>query len=118
MDASFCSVRGLPSIVNTFPSCCVVGSLVAQNVKGCELIAPALRAQSPFFLFYDAEPQTSCAAQEHVTNCRTSAQHAVASILAPDTVGDYDYLPFFYSRVFNLSWQARAYRLCGHAGMC
>ena len=48
-----------------------------------------------------------CDAQEHVTNCRTSAQHAVASILAPDTVGEYDYLPFFYSRVFNLSWQAR-----------
>ncbi len=45
--------------------------------------------------------------QEHVTNCRTSAQHAVASLLAPDTVDEYDYLPFFYSRVFNLSWQAR-----------
>ena len=45
--------------------------------------------------------------QEHVTNCRTSAQHAVASLLAPDTVEEYDYLPFFYSRVFNLSWQAR-----------
>ncbi|KAK9833441.1 hypothetical protein WJX81_005619 [Elliptochloris bilobata] len=43
--------------------------------------------------------------QEHVTNCRTSAQHAVASILAPDSVDEYDYLPFFYSRVFNLSWQ-------------
>ena len=45
--------------------------------------------------------------QEHVTNCRTSAQHAVASLLAPDTMDEYDYLPFFYSRVFNLSWQAR-----------
>ena len=42
--------------------------------------------------------------QEHVTNCRLSAAHAVKDAvgLAP---GDYDYLPFFYSRVFNLSWQ-------------
>ena len=45
--------------------------------------------------------------QEHVQNCRTSAQHAVASMLDPST-GDYDYLPYFYSRIFNLSWQARA----------
>ena len=52
-----------------------------------------------------------------MTNCRTSAQHAVASILAPDTVGDYDYLPFFYSRVFNLSWQARDHGRCGYAGV-
>ena len=41
-------------------------------------------------------------------NCRTSAQHAVASLLAPDSVDDYNYLPYFYSRVFNLAWQVRA----------
>ena len=39
-------------------------------------------------------------------NCRTSAQHAVASLMDPST-GDYDYLPYFYSRIFNLSWQVR-----------
>ena len=44
--------------------------------------------------------------QEHVQNCRASAQHAVASIMDPST-GDYDYLPYFYSRIFNLSWQVR-----------
>lgn len=43
--------------------------------------------------------------QEHVTNCRLSAFHAVDAITKPDTTGDYDYLPYFYSRIFNLSWQ-------------
>ena len=43
--------------------------------------------------------------QEHVTNCRLSAIHAVASIMAPEETGEYDYTPFFYSRFFSLSWQ-------------
>lgn len=43
--------------------------------------------------------------QEHVTNSRLSGAHAIADILAPETVSDYDYLPFFYSRIFSLSWQ-------------
>ncbi|PSC73208.1 monodehydroascorbate reductase [Micractinium conductrix] len=42
--------------------------------------------------------------QEHVTCCRQTAAHAVAEILAPGGPV-FDYLPFFYSRVFNLSWQ-------------
>jgi hypothetical protein len=46
--------------------------------------------------------------QEHVTNARSSAIHAIASILDPATP-PYDYLPFFYSRVYNLSWQVRAH---------
>jgi monodehydroascorbate reductase (NADH) len=29
----------------------------------------------------------------------------VSAIMAPDETGDLDYLPFFYSRVFALSWQ-------------
>ena len=45
--------------------------------------------------------------QEHVQNCRSSAQCAVASLLDPSTPA-YNYLPYFYSRVFNLSWQVRA----------
>eukprot|EP00891_Asterochloris_glomerata_P001822 jgi/Astpho2/1822/Aster-00354 len=41
--------------------------------------------------------------QEHVANARGSAQHAVRAIFgSKDT---YDYLPFFYSREFTLSWQ-------------
>jgi len=43
--------------------------------------------------------------QEHVANARASAKQAVNAILSPDSTSDYDYLPFFYSRVFNLSWQ-------------
>ena len=42
--------------------------------------------------------------QEHVANCRQSAKHAVAAIMDPKTP-DYDYLPFFYSRIFDLGWQ-------------
>lgn len=42
---------------------------------------------------------------EHVDSARKSARHAVAAIIEPDKVGEFDYLPFFYSRVFTLSWQ-------------
>ncbi|KAL5213109.1 hypothetical protein ABZP36_023956 [Zizania latifolia] len=43
---------------------------------------------------------------EHVDCARRTARHAVAAILdATGSVGDIDYLPFFYSRLFSLSWQ-------------
>lgn len=42
---------------------------------------------------------------EHVDSARKSARHAVAAIMEPEKTGDFDYLPFFYSRVFALSWQ-------------
>lgn len=42
--------------------------------------------------------------QEHVVHCRMSAAHAMSSAMG-ERVGEYEYLPFFYSRVFNLSWQ-------------
>ncbi|KAH7415863.1 hypothetical protein KP509_14G063500 [Ceratopteris richardii] len=42
---------------------------------------------------------------EHVDHARKSAAHAVEAIMSPEKVQDYDYLPFFYSRVFTLSWQ-------------
>eukprot|EP01025_Chloroclados_australasicus_P024076 TRINITY_DN2423_c0_g1_i3.p2 TRINITY_DN2423_c0_g1~~TRINITY_DN2423_c0_g1_i3.p2 ORF type:complete len:462 (-),score=75.19 TRINITY_DN2423_c0_g1_i3:121-1506(-) len=45
------------------------------------------------------------ARQEHVTHCRQSAIHAVNAMLSPDETQDYDYLPYFYSRVFDLSWK-------------
>jgi len=41
---------------------------------------------------------------EHVDHARKSAAHAVQAILN-NKVMDYDYLPYFYSRVFTLSWQ-------------
>uniref|UniRef100_A0A0E0K471 monodehydroascorbate reductase (NADH) n=1 Tax=Oryza punctata TaxID=4537 RepID=A0A0E0K471_ORYPU len=43
---------------------------------------------------------------EHVDCARRTARHAVSAMLdAIGSVGDIDYLPFFYSRVFSLSWQ-------------
>lgn len=42
---------------------------------------------------------------EHVDSARQSARHAVASIMEPVKTGEFDYLPFFYSRVFTMSWQ-------------
>lgn len=42
---------------------------------------------------------------EHVDHARKSAAHAVQAIMSPEKVHEYDYLPYFYSRVFTLSWQ-------------
>lgn len=42
---------------------------------------------------------------EHVDSARKTARHVVSAITAPDATDDFDYLPFFYSRVFTLSWQ-------------
>lgn len=42
---------------------------------------------------------------EHVDSARKTARHAVAAIMEPAKTHDFDYLPFFYSRVFGLSWQ-------------
>lgn len=45
---------------------------------------------------------------EHVDHARKSAEQAVKAIKATEegkSIGEYDYLPFFYSRSFDLSWQ-------------
>ncbi|XP_020571448.1 monodehydroascorbate reductase-like [Phalaenopsis equestris] len=45
---------------------------------------------------------------EHVDHSRKSAQQAVKAIKAIEagrSVEEYDYLPYFYSRAFDLSWQ-------------
>ncbi|KAK9122741.1 hypothetical protein Sjap_012343 [Stephania japonica] len=45
---------------------------------------------------------------EHVDHARKSAEHAVKAIFASGegkTIDEYDYLPYFYSRSFDLSWQ-------------
>lgn len=41
---------------------------------------------------------------EHVQNCREMAAHVVNAAVNGDDSA-YDYLPYFYSRVFQLSWQ-------------
>ncbi|CAD7705019.1 unnamed protein product [Ostreobium quekettii] len=43
--------------------------------------------------------------QEHVTNARLTAIHAVSAIMDPENTVDYDYVPYYYSRFFSLSWQ-------------
>eukprot|EP01023_Acetabularia_acetabulum_P051078 TRINITY_DN560_c0_g1_i2.p1 TRINITY_DN560_c0_g1~~TRINITY_DN560_c0_g1_i2.p1 ORF type:complete len:474 (-),score=131.98 TRINITY_DN560_c0_g1_i2:289-1710(-) len=43
--------------------------------------------------------------QEHVQNCRETAYQAVNAILSPADTKPYDYLPYFYSRVYDLSWK-------------
>ncbi|KAJ6790497.1 monodehydroascorbate reductase-like [Iris pallida] len=45
---------------------------------------------------------------EHVDHARKSAEQAVKAIKANEEgkqIEEYDYLPYFYSRAFNLSWQ-------------
>lgn len=42
---------------------------------------------------------------EHVDSARKTARHAVIAIKDLEKTDDFDYLPFFYSRVFGLSWQ-------------
>lgn len=42
---------------------------------------------------------------EHVDAARKSAKHAVSAIMEPKNTSEFDYVPFFYSRVFSLSWQ-------------
>eukprot|EP01023_Acetabularia_acetabulum_P012221 TRINITY_DN1571_c0_g2_i1.p1 TRINITY_DN1571_c0_g2~~TRINITY_DN1571_c0_g2_i1.p1 ORF type:complete len:453 (-),score=98.52 TRINITY_DN1571_c0_g2_i1:435-1730(-) len=43
--------------------------------------------------------------QEHVQNCRETAKQAVDAILSPSETQPYNYLPYFYSRVYDLSWK-------------
>ncbi|CAH2054278.1 unnamed protein product [Thlaspi arvense] len=45
---------------------------------------------------------------EHATHACKSAEHAVKAIKAAEegkSIQEYDYLPFFYCRAFDLSWQ-------------
>ncbi|KAL0410074.1 UNVERIFIED_CONTAM: Monodehydroascorbate reductase [Sesamum latifolium] len=45
---------------------------------------------------------------EHVDHARKSAEQAVKAIFASEkgtSIDEYDYLPYFYSRAFDLSWQ-------------
>uniref|UniRef100_A0A1J3C9Y2 monodehydroascorbate reductase (NADH) n=1 Tax=Noccaea caerulescens TaxID=107243 RepID=A0A1J3C9Y2_NOCCA len=45
---------------------------------------------------------------EHVDHARKSAEQAVKAIKAAEegkSIPEYDYLPYFYSRAFDLSWQ-------------
>ena len=43
--------------------------------------------------------------QEHVVNARQTGAQAISALLAPNETEDYNYMPYFYSRVFDLGWQ-------------
>ncbi|XP_024011399.1 monodehydroascorbate reductase 2-like [Eutrema salsugineum] len=42
---------------------------------------------------------------EHVDRARKSAEQAVKAAEEGKSIPEYDYLPYFYSRAFDLSWQ-------------
>ena len=50
-----------------------------------------------------------------MTHARASAAQAISAIFAPDETKDYDYMPFFYSRIFDLSWQVSSWLLSSSA---
>ncbi|KAL8138145.1 hypothetical protein V2J09_004146 [Rumex salicifolius] len=54
---------------------------------------------------FPVQPYGETRRLEHVDSARKSAKRAVTAIMEPGLTGDFDYLPFFYSRVFSLSWQ-------------
>ncbi len=37
--------------------------------------------------------------------CRNSAAFAASEMMAPGKRGDYNYMPYFYSREFDRAWQ-------------
>lgn len=75
----------------------VVDSSLQTSVPGIYAIGDI--ASFPLKL-YDNRP----ARMEHVQNARDTATHVV-DVIMNKTEAAYDYLPYFYSRVFQLSWQ-------------
>ncbi|KAG2438025.1 hypothetical protein HXX76_005639 [Chlamydomonas incerta] len=78
-----------------------VDYMMATSVPGVYAVGDV----AAFPLTSVATGQVSHVRQEHVTHCRSSAAQAVKAITSTSAPPPaYDYLPFFYSRVFNLSW--------------
>lgn len=75
----------------------VVDSSLKTSVDGVYAIGDI--ATFPLKIYNDRPVRV-----EHVKNARQSAAHAVKAIVTP-AADPYDYLPYFYSRVFHLSWQ-------------
>ncbi|GLC35869.1 hypothetical protein PLESTB_000514300 [Pleodorina starrii] len=76
-----------------------VDGQMATSVPGVYAIGDV----AAFPLTSVATGQVAHVRQEHVTHCRTSAAQAAKAILGLSPPS-YDYLPYFYSRVFALSW--------------
>eukprot|EP00198_Chlamydomonas_reinhardtii_P011135 XP_001700472.1 monodehydroascorbate reductase [Chlamydomonas reinhardtii] len=78
-----------------------VDRMMATSVPGVYAVGDV----AAFPLTSVATGQESHVRQEHVTHCRSSAAQAVKAITSTSAPPPaYEYLPFFYSRVFNLSW--------------
>ena len=54
---------------------------------------------------YDLKRYGITTRQEHVANARQTGALAISAILDPSGTQDFDYMPYFYSRVFDLGWQ-------------
>ena len=80
----------------------VLSRVLAQVNSHLETSVPGVYAVGDVAAFHNKRYDNTTR-QEHVQNCRTSAQHAMAEIFGDSS--DYDYLPYFYSREFSLSWQ-------------
>lgn len=93
---SFCV---LPDIVLTF-LLCQTDAFFETSVAGVYAIGDV--ATFPLKLYNEQRRV------EHVDHARKSAEQAVRAIKAKESgesVAEYDYLPYFYSRSFDLAWQ-------------
>lgn len=84
----------------------LVNGSLETSAKGVYAIGDI--ASFPLKLYNDR-----VARMEHVQNARDMATHVMNAVVSGDKSA-YDYLPYFYSRVFNLSWQFFG----DNAGLC
>jgi len=92
-------VYGLPDIVLTFLFC-QTDAFFETSVAGVYAIGDV--ATFPLKLYNEQRRV------EHVDHARKSAEQAVRAIKAKESgesVAEYDYLPYFYSRSFDVAWQ-------------
>lgn len=59
-----------------------------------------------FFFWFNKQMYDRISRVEHVDHARGSAQHCVKALLTAQT-HNYDYLPYFYSRVFEYEGSSR-----------
>lgn len=75
----------------------IVDSKLQTSVKGLYAIGDI--ATFPLKMYGDRQVRV-----EHVQNCRDMAKHVVDVVMGK-TEDAYDYLPYFYSRIFHMAWQ-------------
>eukprot|EP00898_Chlorokybus_atmophyticus_P006808 jgi/Chlat1/7128/Chrsp57S06804 len=98
--------------VGAAPNTSLVAGQLDTNEAGCIIVDSNMRTSIPniyavgdvaaFPLKLKGGELTRV---EHVDHARKSAVQAVSAILDPANTKPYDYMPYFYSRVFSLAWQ-------------